>query len=61
MNIENHKVRFTTEGDVERILAIYAPIIRDSVVSFETVVPSLESFRARFNEICEAIRGWYVK
>lgn len=48
-----HKIRFATENDVEKILAIYAPFIKDSAVSFETEVPSLESFRARFNEICE--------
>lgn len=59
MTAEVHRVRFASERDVERILAIYAPFIIDSAVSFETVVPSLESFRARFTEICE-IYPWLV-
>lgn len=53
------KMRLANEGDVERILAIYAPFVTDTVVSFETVVPSLESFRERFNEICKTY-PWLV-
>lgn len=58
MTIE-HSIKLATESDVEGILAIYAPFVRDTAVSFETVVPSLESFRTRFNEIRETY-PWLV-
>lgn len=52
-------IRLASEADVERILEIYAPFVTESAVSFETEVPSLDSFRSRFREISETY-PWLV-
>lgn len=49
------KIRFATRDDASQLLAIYAPFITDSAVSFELEVPSLEDFRKRM----EAIQSFY--
>ena len=38
-------VRLATEADAAGILAVYAPYIRDTAVTFETETPSLDAFR----------------
>lgn len=40
-------IRLATEADCDAILQIYAPFIRNTVVTFEYDVPSAEEFRAR--------------
>lgn len=40
-------VRAATLADTEAILAIYAPYIVDTAITYETAVPTLESFRKR--------------
>lgn len=40
-------VRLATEADAAGILAVYAPYIRDTAVTFETETPSLDAFRCR--------------
>ena len=41
-------IRIATEQDLEQILAIYAPYVENTTISFEYEVPSPESFRQRF-------------
>jgi phosphinothricin acetyltransferase len=38
-------MRFAAPDDAEQMLAIYAPYIRKTAISFEYEVPSLEEFR----------------
>ena len=44
-------VRLATEADAAGILAVYAPYIRDTAVTFETEIPSLDAFRCRMASI----------
>ena len=44
-------VRLATEADAAGILAVYAPYIRDTAVTFETETPSLDAFRCRMASI----------
>ena len=39
-----------TIDDAEELLAIYAPYVRDTAVSFEYVVPSVEEFAELMNQ-----------
>jgi L-amino acid N-acyltransferase YncA len=43
-------VRVATEEDAEAILAIYVPIVRDTAISFEDDVPTVEEMRRRIRE-----------
>lgn len=40
-------IRIATEADAEKILAIYAPYIEHTAITFEYEVPSVEEFRGR--------------
>jgi phosphinothricin acetyltransferase len=40
-------IRLATEHDAEQIQAIYAPIVRDTVISFEVDPPSVSQMRQR--------------
>ena len=44
-------IRFATVADVPAILAIYAPYVKNTAISFEYSVPTLEEFTARFDTI----------
>ena len=44
-------IRMATTADIPQILDIYAPYVRNTAISFEYEVPSLESFTARFSGI----------
>ena len=44
-------IRIATEQDLPAILAIYAPFVTQTTVSFEYEVPSLEEFTRRFQTI----------
>lgn len=43
------KIRVATPDDAPELLAIYAPYVTDTAVTFEYEVPSLTDFRARIN------------
>jgi len=45
------KIRMATEADAEAVLNIYAPYIRETAVTFEYEVPSVEEFRSRIRHI----------
>ncbi|MCZ6788539.1 MAG: N-acetyltransferase, partial [Chloroflexi bacterium] len=40
-------IRLAAESDAEQMLAIYAPIVRQTAISFELEPPSLDEFWAR--------------
>jgi phosphinothricin acetyltransferase len=52
-------VRFATEADADGMLAIYAPIVRDTPISFELEPPSLEAMRERIAATAKAL-PWLV-
>jgi phosphinothricin acetyltransferase len=41
------KIRSATMADAPAIQAIYAPIVRDTVISFETEVPTVQEIARR--------------
>ena len=43
-------LRTAREEDADRLLAIYAPYVTDSAISFEYEVPSVEEFRQRIKQ-----------
>ncbi|MCH5275840.1 MAG: N-acetyltransferase [Lachnospiraceae bacterium] len=44
-------IRPATSADVKDILEVYAPYIKNTVITFETEVPSIEEFTARIEKI----------
>jgi L-amino acid N-acyltransferase YncA len=46
-------LRLATEDDAEGVLAIYAPVVRDTAVSFELDPPSVEEMRTRVRTTLE--------
>ena len=48
----DHKIRLAQSSDAVAILRIYAPYVRDTAISFETEVPSIDAFAARMEAIC---------
>ena len=40
-------IRSATENDAERLLEIYAYYVKNTAISFEYAVPSVEEFRSR--------------
>lgn len=55
----NATIRRATAADAERIQAIYAPIVRDTAISFEAVVPDVAEIRRRI-EALEDRYPWLV-
>jgi phosphinothricin acetyltransferase len=52
-------IRLVEETDAERMLAIYAPIVRDTAISFELEPPTEEEFRQRIRDSKE-FAPWLV-
>lgn len=44
-------IRMATKADAKEILDIYAPYVKDTAISFEYDVPSVEEFAERINNI----------
>lgn len=44
-------IRFATPSDAEACLRIYTPIIEQTSISFETIVPTVSEFAARMEKI----------
>jgi len=44
------RIRIATADDADAIAAIYAPIVRDTTISFEWVPPSAAEFRSRISK-----------
>lgn len=45
--MENVRLRTARPSDAAELLELYAPYVKDTAISFETVVPSLEEFTQR--------------
>ena len=47
--MEKHdiRIRIATEDDAEALLAVYAPYVIKTAITFEYEVPSVEEFRGR--------------
>jgi L-amino acid N-acyltransferase YncA len=43
-------IRLAEEGDAPQIAAIYAPVVRDTIISFETEPPSAEEIAGRVRD-----------
>ena len=52
-------IRLAREQDAERMLEIYAPIVRDTAISFELQPPTLEGFKSRVTENLK-VAPWLV-
>ena len=50
-------IRLAEEGDAPQIAAIYAPVVRDTTISFETEPPSAEEITRRVREKRAPERG----
>ena len=44
---ENREIRLASEGDAESMLAIYAPVVLETAISFELEPPTLDEFQSR--------------
>lgn len=49
----NIRIRVATPDDAEALLALYAPYVTETAISFEYTVPSLDEFRARIERTLE--------
>jgi len=52
-------IRLATEQDGHSIQAIYAPIVRDTVTSFELDIPTVAEMQARIRETLKS-KPWLV-
>lgn len=52
-------IRIVDSNDAEQILSIYAPVVRETAVSFETEVPSPDTMRERIERTLET-HPWIV-
>ena len=52
-------IRLATEADAEGMLEIYAPVVLETVISFEDQPPSVEEFRGRISAVLERM-PWLV-
>ena len=53
------EIRTATAADAEGISAIYTPIVRDTVISFELLAPTVDEMRARI-AATTATLPWFV-
>ncbi len=53
MRIENLTIRTATEHDARALLAIYAPYVEQTAITFEYEVPSLDEFQSRIRHTLE--------
>ena len=49
--MENIKIRTAQAGDASALLAIYAPYVKETAISFEYEVPTLDEFTQRMDKI----------
>ena len=55
----NRRIRLATPRDAAACLAIYTPYVEDTVITFETEVPSVETIAQRI-ENALVRHGWFV-
>ena len=59
MDTPTSLIRLAREEDAKAILEIYAPIVRNTVISFETEVPDVALMRSRINSTLKSL-PWLV-
>lgn len=57
--MQNIRIRPAEERDIPAMLAVYAPYVEETAVSFEYAVPSPEEFRARLARV-QGFYPWLV-
>ena len=57
--MQNIRIRPAEERDIPAMLAVYAPYVKETAVSFEYAVPSPEEFRARLARV-QGFYPWLV-
>ena len=57
--MQNIRIRPAEERDIPSMLAVYAPYVEETAVSFEYAVPSPEEFRARLARV-QGFYPWLV-
>ncbi|MDU3351155.1 MAG: GNAT family N-acetyltransferase, partial [Clostridium sp.] len=45
------KIRMASENDAEEILRIYAPYVKNTIITFEYEVPTVDEFKKRIRKI----------
>ena len=51
--MEQNIIRAASPGDAERLVDIYTPYVRETAITFEYELPSLEEFRGRIEKTLE--------
>jgi len=59
MNIGPPSIRMAHPTDAAAVLAIYAPVVRDTVTSFELEPPAVDEFRGRIEKTLET-HPWLI-
>ena len=54
----NIHIRTASPDDAAALLAIYAPYVRETAITFEYEVPTLDDFRQRIKTHCTRILTW---
>ena len=55
-----HVIRLATQADAEAMAEIYAPVVRDTAISFEAVPPDAAAFRERMRDVLR-LAPWLVR
>ena len=53
-------IRLATIDDAEQIAAIYAPVVRETAISFELEPPTAGEMQHAFRRHANSYRGWYA-
>lgn len=53
MATDGIQVRFASPDDAEGVLAVYAPYVKDTPITFETEVPGIDGFHSRMSGVME--------
>ena len=53
---ENVKIQVASVEDAEELLAIYAPYVEKTAITFEYEVPSVEEFKGRIAHVLQRFR-----
>ncbi len=53
------RIRLATESDAAQILEIYAPVVRDTAISFEEEPPSVAEMQQRIRQVMKLL-PWFV-
>jgi L-amino acid N-acyltransferase YncA len=53
-------IRLATPNDAEQVQGIYAPVVRETPISFEYEPPTVEEMRRRISTVADQERPWLV-